>query len=40
VQANLPNFEDEPKRLIAVTLDDLCIVDGSLPIGQAGAGPP
>ena len=40
VQANLPNFEHEPKRLIAVTLDGLRIVDGCLPNGQAAAGPP
>ncbi len=35
VQANLPNFADEQKRLLAVTLDGLRIVNGYFPNGQA-----
>jgi exodeoxyribonuclease-3 len=35
VQVNLPNFADEQKRLIAVTLDGLRIVNGYFPNGQA-----
>ena len=35
IQANLPNFADEQKRLIAVTLDGLRIVNGYFPNGQA-----
>jgi len=35
VQVNLPNFEDEQKRLIAVTVDGLRIVNGYFPNGQA-----
>ena len=35
VQVNLPNFADEQKRLIAVTVDGLRIVDGYFPNGQA-----
>jgi exodeoxyribonuclease-3 len=35
VQVNLPNFDDEQKRLIAVTLDGLRIVNGYFPNGQA-----
>ena len=35
VQVNLPNFDDEQKRLLAVTLDGLRIVNGYFPNGQA-----
>ena len=35
VQVNLPDFADEQKRLIAVTLDGLRIVNGYFPNGQA-----
>ena len=35
VQVNLPEFADEQKRLIAVTLDGLRIVNGYFPNGQA-----
>ncbi len=35
VQINLPNFADEQKRLIAVTIDGLRIVNGYFPNGQA-----
>jgi len=35
VQINLPNFADEQKRLIAVTLDGLRVVSGYFPNGQA-----
>jgi len=35
VQVNLPNFADEQKRLIALTLDGLRIVNGYFPNGQA-----
>jgi len=35
VQVNLPNFADEQKRLIAITLDGLRIVNGYFPNGQA-----
>jgi exodeoxyribonuclease-3 len=35
VQVNLPNFDDEQKRLIALTLDGLRIVNGYFPNGQA-----
>ncbi len=35
VQVNLPNFADEQKRLIAVTLDGLRVVNGYFPNGQA-----
>ena len=35
VQVNLPNFEDEQKRLLAVSLDGLRIVNGYFPNGQA-----
>jgi exodeoxyribonuclease III len=35
VQVNLPNFEDEQKRLIAVTFDGLRVVNGYFPNGQA-----
>lgn len=35
VQINLPNLEDEQRRLIALTLGDLRIVDGYFPNGQA-----
>jgi exodeoxyribonuclease-3 len=35
VQVNLPNFDDEQKRLIAVTLDGLRIVNGYFPNGQS-----
>jgi exodeoxyribonuclease-3 len=35
VQVNLPNFDDEQKRLIAVTLDGLRVVNGYFPNGQA-----
>lgn len=34
-QLNLPNLEDEQKRLIAITLDGLRIVNGYFPNGQA-----
>lgn len=35
VQINLPNFEDEQKRLLAVTLDGLRVVCAYFPNGQA-----
>jgi exodeoxyribonuclease-3 len=35
VQVNLPSFADEQKRLIAVTLDGLRVVNGYFPNGQA-----
>jgi exodeoxyribonuclease-3 len=35
VQVNLPNLADEQKRLIAVTLDGLRVVNGYFPNGQA-----
>lgn len=35
VQVNLPNFEDEQKRLLAVTLDGLRVVCAYFPNGQA-----
>jgi exodeoxyribonuclease-3 len=35
VQVNLPNFADEQKRLLALTLDGLRIVNGYFPNGQA-----
>ena len=35
VQINLPNFEDEQRRLLAVTLDGLRVVCGYFPNGQA-----
>ena len=35
VQVNLPNFADEQKRLIALSLDGLRIVNGYFPNGQA-----
>jgi exodeoxyribonuclease-3 len=35
VQVNLPNFPDEQKRLIALTLDGLRVVNGYFPNGQA-----
>ena len=35
VQVNLPNLADEQKRLLAVTLDGLRIVNGYFPNGQA-----
>ncbi|MBK9244984.1 MAG: exodeoxyribonuclease III [Burkholderiales bacterium] len=35
VQVNLPNFADEQKRLLAVTLDGLRVVNGYFPNGQA-----
>ena len=35
VRVNLPNFADEQKRLLAVTLDGLRIVNGYFPNGQA-----
>jgi exodeoxyribonuclease-3 len=35
VQVNLPEFADEQKRLIAVTVDGLRIVNGYFPNGQA-----
>ena len=35
VQINLPNFADEQKRLIAVSLDGLRVVNGYFPNGQA-----
>jgi exodeoxyribonuclease III len=35
VQVNLPNFADEQKRLIAVTVDGLRVVNGYFPNGQA-----
>jgi exodeoxyribonuclease-3 len=35
VQVNLPNFADEQKRLIAITLDGLRVVNGYFPNGQA-----
>jgi exodeoxyribonuclease-3 len=35
VQINLPNFDDEQKRLIAITLDGLRIVNGYFPNGQS-----
>jgi len=35
VQINLPNFDDEQKRLIALTLDGLRIVNGYFPNGQS-----
>ncbi len=35
VQINLPNFDDEQKRLLAVTLDGLRVVCGYFPNGQA-----
>jgi len=35
VQVNLPDFDDEQKRLLAVTLDGLRIVNGYFPNGQA-----
>jgi len=35
VQVNLPNFADEQKRLLAVTLDGMRVVNGYFPNGQA-----
>ncbi len=35
VQVNLPNLADEQKRLLAVSLDGLRIVNGYFPNGQA-----
>jgi exodeoxyribonuclease-3 len=35
LQANLPNFEDEQKRLLAVTLGELRVVCAYIPNGQA-----
>jgi exodeoxyribonuclease-3 len=35
VQVNLPNFDDEQKRLVALTLDGLRVVNGYFPNGQA-----
>jgi len=35
VQVNLPNLADEQKRLLAVTLDGLRVVNGYFPNGQA-----
>jgi exodeoxyribonuclease-3 len=35
VQVNLPNFDDEQKRLLAVTLNGLRVVCGYFPNGQA-----
>jgi exodeoxyribonuclease III len=35
VQVNLPNFVDEQKRLLAVTLDGLRVINGYFPNGQA-----
>ena len=35
VQVNLPDFVDEQKRLLAVTIDGLRIVNGYFPNGQA-----
>ncbi len=35
VQVNLPDFDDEQKRLIALTLDGMRIVNGYFPNGQA-----
>lgn len=35
VQINLPNLEDEQRRLLAVSLDGLRIVNGYFPNGQA-----
>jgi exodeoxyribonuclease-3 len=35
VRVNLPNFDDEQKRLIAITLDGLRVVNGYFPNGQA-----
>jgi len=35
VQVNLPNFDDEQRRLIAVTVDGIRIVNGYFPNGQA-----
>ena len=35
VQVNLPNFADEQKRLIAVTVDGLRVVNGYFPNGKA-----
>ncbi len=35
VQINLPNFPDEQKRLLAVTLDGLRVIDAYFPNGQA-----
>ena len=35
VQVNLPNFPDEQKRLLAVTLDGLRVIDAYFPNGQA-----
>ncbi len=35
VQVNLPEFADEQKRLVAVTVDGLRIVNGYFPNGQA-----
>ncbi len=35
VQVNLPEFDDEQKRLLALTIDGLRIVNGYFPNGQA-----
>lgn len=35
VQVNLPNFADEQKRLLALTLDGLRVIDAYFPNGQA-----
>ncbi len=35
VQVNLPNFSDEQKRLVALTIDGLRIVNGYFPNGQS-----
>jgi exodeoxyribonuclease-3 len=35
VQVNLPNFPDEQKRLLAVTLDSMRVICGYFPNGQA-----
>ena len=35
VQVNLPDFDDEQKRLLALTVDGLRIVNGYFPNGQA-----
>ncbi len=35
MQANLPQFEDEQKRLLAVTLGDLRVISAYVPNGQA-----
>ena len=35
VQVNLPNFADDQKRLLAVTLDGMRIVNGYFPNGQS-----